>query len=216
MIIGPDFVWLHMPKCAGSTLELALRHLLRDRPGIQFDEIDEKSGRWHHNIAARKDEDPSFDVTGKRVLCCIRRLPAWVMSRVMFEITRNEHLIPSREMLVKGRCFESDGSVHSADEYIELFCDDVDGWLRVEFLAHDVAHAFNLKLEDVIEAIARYRIRDTSYVKRTEFWFTDDDLLSLYRANPTWSKLEKRLYGSIAPSALRIGLANLRDAFQAG
>lgn len=180
MIVGPDFVWLHFPKCAGTTLDLALRDLLAGRPGIQFDRIDEQSGRWHHSIAERRAEDSRFNVAGKKIICCIRRLPSWLISRTMFEMSRNEHLIPSRDMIAEGRFFAGIGNaVNQADEYVGLYYPDVHQWLRTEYLASDVARAFGLDVADVSAALERHRSRVTpTYIKRTEFWFTDEDLRS--------------------------------------
>ena len=212
MIIGPDFVWLHFPKCAGTTLELALRDLLADRPGVQFDEIDEETGHWHHSIAERQAEDPTFDVSGKKVFCCIRRLPSWLLSRTMFELSRNEFLVPSRYMLAEGKFFAGVGNaVNQADEYVELYRDDVHKWLRTEHLASDVSRAFSLDLAAVKAALTKHRTRITPpYVKRVEFWFTDEDLEHLYEANPLWAEVERKVYGTTAPTALRQSLVTMR------
>ncbi|RUX09709.1 MULTISPECIES: hypothetical protein [unclassified Mesorhizobium] len=212
MIIGPDFIWLHFPKCAGTTLELALRDLLKGRPAIEFDDIDDTTGRWHHTIAERQKADPSFDPSGKRVFACIRRLPSWIVSMATFEATRNEHLVATREMIVRGRCF--DGTyVNCADDYMDLFNMDVHHWIRTEYLAGDVAKAFDLPQADVADALLRYKSNVTPpYVRNTGFWFTDEDLDTLYSNNPLWASVEDRVYGGHTPSSLRQSLAGPVDA----
>jgi hypothetical protein len=140
MIIGPDFIWLHFPKCAGSSLEEALRELLADRKGIHFDPADNNnpSADGHHNIPQRRAKDSSFDPSGKKVLCGIRRLPSWILSRTHFEISRDPRLIPTKEMLVKGEFYEPNGGVQKADAYMGLFSKPhVDKWIRTENTAED-------------------------------------------------------------------------------
>ncbi|MER8747517.1 hypothetical protein NKH54_31470 [Mesorhizobium sp. M1004] len=196
-------------------MELALRDLLKDRPAVKFDDIDDLTGHWHHTIAERQAADPSFDPTGKRVFACIRRLPSWIMSMVVFEATRNKHLVATREMIVRGQCF--DGTyVNRADDYIDLFNVDVHHWIRTEYLAADVAKAFDLQQDDVAEALLRYRSNVTPpYIKNTEFWFTDDDLGTLYANNPLWASVEDRVYGGHAPISLRQSLVDPVDAVRA-
>lgn len=208
MIIGPDFIWLHFPKCAGTTLELALRDLLKGRPGVKFDDIDGVTGHWHHTIAERQAIDPSFHLRGKRVLACLRRLPSWIMSMVIFEATRNEHMVATRDMIVHGQCFDS-GIVNRADDYLDLFNADVHHWIRTEHLAADVATAFDLRHADVAEAMLRHKSNVTPpYIRDTAFWFTDDDLCTLYASNPLWAAVEDRVYGGHAPTSLRSSSAN--------
>lgn len=197
MIIGPDFVWLHFPKCAGTTLDLALRDLLAGRPGITFDEVDHQSGYWHHTIAERKRADQSFDPSGKRIISCIRRLPSWLMSLVLFEAERNPRHIPTREMIVRGQCYNG-SEVNQADFFMDLFSGDVNQWIRIEHLALDVATAFNLDLIDVSEALERHRTNvATTHIRDIAFWFTDHDLATLYDNNPAWASVETRVYGSV-------------------
>jgi hypothetical protein len=35
-----------------------------------------------------------------------------------------------------------------------------------------------------------------TYIRDPEFWFTPDELSSLYRANPVWAEMERQVYGS--------------------
>lgn len=203
MIIGSDFIWLHFPKCAGTTVELALRDLLEGRPDIRFDDIDGVTGYWHHTIAERQSIDPSFDPSGKQVLACLRRLPSWIMSMVTFEATRNEHLVATRDMIVHGRCFDGD-YLNRADDYLNLFYSDVDQWIRTEYLADDLAEALDLPVSAVAKALLRHKANVTeSYIKEVSFWFTDDDLATLYASNPLWASVEGKIYRDCAPAILR-------------
>lgn len=199
MIIGSDFVWLHFPKTAGSSLDAALRELIGGRPGVVFDDLDDQSGVWHHTVSQRMTADADFDPSGKRVFCGIRRLPAWVMSRVQFEAERSGK-VATREMIERGEFFEPDGAAWPADVYMQMYAPDVTDWIRTESLADDVAAAFSIDLAVVKEVIATHRKRETRYVKDTSFWFTADQIERLYDANPIWAKVEREVYGSLSSS----------------
>ncbi|QND65754.1 hypothetical protein HB777_18790 [Mesorhizobium loti] len=194
MIIGPDFVWLHFPKCAGSSLELALRDLLANRSDIHFDDIDDVSSHWHNSISQRQESNPSFDPSGKLIIACVRRLPSWIISRVQFEATRHDQLVASREMIVSGKFFEPGGEVNSADDYMTLYS-DVSRWIRIENLVEDVASIFDLRADVVATSLAKHTTRVTPYIKDPKFWFTDDEIANLYASNPLWASVEDRVYG---------------------
>ncbi len=121
---------------------------------------------------------------------------------VIFEATRNENLIATRDMIVHGQCFDG-FFVNQADDYLTLFNSDVDQWIRTEYLAEDLAKALDLSVSAVAEALMRHKANVTApYIKEMSFWFTDDDLTTLYASNPLWASVEERLYGR-APTILR-------------
>lgn len=122
MIVGPDFVWLHFPKCGGSAVELALQKLLAGHRDIVFDPIDRRSALWHDTINARRRRDPQFSLEGKRIVCGIRRLPAWLLSRVHFEAARSgSGALPTREQFLLGKFREARGAVNQADTYMKMY-----------------------------------------------------------------------------------------------
>lgn len=195
MIIGPDFIWLHVPKCGGTSVEQCLRQALSDRPDVHFDTIDpSKKVIWHQNIPKRIKHDPDFDPSGKRVIACIRRLPGWLLSRVHFEATRPpNHLVPTREMLMRGEFFENSGFHHKADNLIRQYNNpEVDHWIRIEHLRDDLSAALGFDIGEVP------RVNETSlrYVKNLDFWFTKDEIAALYEQNPVWASIERKVYGN--------------------
>ncbi|MCI2395569.1 hypothetical protein [Aliiroseovarius sediminis] len=195
MIIGPDFIWLHVPKCAGTAVERALRGTFRGRKDIHFDRVTGKHPAiWHHNIPQRLKHDADFDPSGKRILAGIRRLPKWLLSRVHYEVARSPDQVPTREMLAKGAFFTRTGSVLQADSVLRRFnTPPVDRWIRDDHLEQDLCEALR------INEIKVPRVNETSlkYIKDISFWFTPAELKSLYEANPEWAEIEKRLYGSL-------------------
>jgi len=207
MIIGEDFVWLHFPKCAGTAVELALRTLLADRPGVRFDPIEPSNVIWHHTIAEREWYDPSFSLGKRRVICCFRQLPTWVLSRVHFEAARGpDHRTVTRKMLMKGVIYERDGKLSNADVYAEKYSSPrVDRWVRAEHLAEDLSAAFALDPDAVQKALIRKNAGRIDYLKPLSFWFTKRELSNLYDASPTWTRIEKEVYGSLLAAPQRKG-----------
>ena len=88
MIEGHNFIWLHIPKCAGHTVEMALRAGLLGRSDVRFDRRFPEFEGWHDGLAARRCRDKGFDPTDKRIIAGFRRLPHWILSRAHFEVAR--------------------------------------------------------------------------------------------------------------------------------
>ena len=194
MIVGPDWIWLHVPKCGGTAVEQVLRKAFRRRRDVVFDRVGRRSPViWHHSLRRRREFDPDFDPSGKRVIGCIRRLPSWLLSRVHFEAERSK-LIPTREQFLRGEFYESTGYLSKADRMIREFDPPrVDHWIRVEHMVEDLSESFGLKLR----SIPRVNEGKMPFIKDISLWFTPEELRGLYAANPIWAALERQVYGSL-------------------
>jgi hypothetical protein len=198
MIIGPDFVWIHFPKCGGVSVQSALKKALKDRADVKFDDItDYQRIIWHQNVPQRAAYDPSFDPSGKRIICCIRRLPYWMLSRVHFEAEQPPGFYTgTREMLVSGNFYERNGRINKADTYMRMYArPKVDYWVRTENLAQDLVTAFSLLPNELV--LEKENATGASYIKSLDFWFTPRELAMLYEANPLWAEIEARVYGDL-------------------
>ena len=199
MIIGPTFIWLHFPKCAGTRTEQVLRKYFGDDPGIRFDEINPEHVIWHQSVREREDATGE-DLGGRRVISNIRRLPQWIISRVGYEEMRSSITTP-REMFVHGSFINRQGKVQQADTILKDFTIvPVDAWIRVDHLAEDFFAAFSPVLD-----LSRINLRrefskrsnETKYNRNSTAWFTPEELKTLYDSCPVWRELERRLYGAI-------------------
>lgn len=197
MIIGPDFVWLHFPKTGGTSTEAFLRETFAGQKGVYLDAHDPKRIVWHQSINQRLADDPHFSIDSRRIISGFRRLPSWVVSRVIFEANRPPHHVATRSMIEMGEVFENNGARNTADNYLQEYqYPTVDMWVRCEHIAEDLALAFSLPLESVKRKLQSKN--KTSKVSTISFWFTNDQLEMLYSCNPRWAKLERELYGSLA------------------
>ena len=189
MIEGPDFIWMHFPKCAGSATEAALRQLFSGKLGYRFDR---PHPLWHENIAQREERDPGFTVGGRRIICNFRRLPSWIISRVRYgqSLARSLPTVP-RDMILSGKFFEDDGTLNTAERYVAHYSPGVGMWIRAESLVDDFEAAFGVRT-------AIGRVNETpAEIADVRFDLSVDDVSHLYHACPTWAALERRLYGHL-------------------
>ncbi|MGD9544410.1 MAG: hypothetical protein AB7F41_12075 [Methylocystis sp.] len=201
MIIGERFVWLHFPKCAGTEVEGVLRSHFADNSKLLFDSIDNKSSHWHDSITDRQKRDPSFQLEGREVLCCFRRLPYWLLSRIYFEKARSPDLVVTREMFLKGEFFESSKHKGKADQYAKKYTNTpVARWIRTENLVDDFKSVFSqfIDIGNIADTeFVNRNSRRIAYIPDISFYFTTTDLRGLYDSNPVWAEIEKNIYGDI-------------------
>lgn len=204
MIVGPDWVWLHVPKCAGTATEYALREAFANLPDVVFDPVGPGNPViWHHTVAKRTEQDPSFSAQNKRIAGNIRRLPFWLLSRAHFEVWRHGNKVaPTRQQLLRGLfpnvSLKGEVVRHiSADHQIAHFADEVTHWFRTEFLKEDLQSFFDFPEElGAVTPVSRNETK-LRYVNSLDFWFTPDELAGLYDANPLWAAIERKVYGSV-------------------
>ncbi len=199
MIIGEDFVWIHFPKCAGTFTEQLLRKYYGADPRMAFDPIAPGKNNWHDSVLKR-EKSAGIDLSRKQVICNIRRLPYWIISRVKYEEARSGHRA-TREMYTGGMVFEQDGTPYKANRLVNFYTiRKVDHWIRVEYLAEDFYRCFGRYL-DVVSRINESefatKINSTAGDARLDTWFGEGDLERLYASNSIWTKLEMELYGNL-------------------
>ena len=203
MIQGSDFIWQHLPKCAGHTVEMALRAGLLGRRDINFDPRFPEYIGWHDGLRSRAWRDPAFNPDGKTVISGFRRLPHWILSRVHYEASRPPYRCATRDMVRRGAYFEQTGEVFTADSLLQhyVFPEHTQQWIRVEHMLEDFRSVFSSVIGARMPA-AEWQLRQVRnqtqirYLEAVEFHFTQEDLVALYDANPLWASLERELYGS--------------------
>jgi hypothetical protein len=124
MIYSKDFVWLHFPKCAGTKIERLFATYFSNEKEITQDLIGPQRKLpvlWHDSIAQREARDPGFVLGDRTVICSIRRLPSWLVSRYNFEYKRSPQLDYRPERLLVGRFLEQHGRENHADSYARKY-----------------------------------------------------------------------------------------------
>lgn len=195
MIVGSDWIWLHFPKCGGTSAERMLRLNYTSDNSVKFDKLESSNVLWHDTIPQRRARDLDFSIEGKRVVAIFRRLPEWLLSRVHFEASRPPYRRTTREMILNGEFYENSGFVNTCDKTLANFSNPrIDFWIRLEKMHEDFEEFFGRKLLPLERKLNENKI---AYIKDLDFWFTEHELADLYRKNPMWTALERRVYGEL-------------------
>lgn len=202
MIIGDRWIWLHVPKCAGTATEKILHQAFGADGAVRFDPVGPGLPViWHEGLGDRAARDADFTPGGRAVYANIRRLPLWLLSRVHFEVQRyGRPAVVPREVLCSGRFRPVPLGVpkplRRADEELARYVPGVTRWLRTEHLAEDIAAVFKVDVPPR-QSAARVNVTTLDYIKDPAFWFTDAELAGLYAANPVWAGIERQVYGGL-------------------
>lgn len=207
MIYNDDFVWLHFPKCAGSKIESLFRTYLSGVPGLVQDVVDPQRDAvrvWHDSVADREARDPAFALGNRTVICSIRRLPAWLVSRYNFEYERSPHLPHDPESLLEGCFLERRGKRNHADNFIRKFLPPhlLDTgrvkFLRAEFFERDFRNLFGGYMDLTVIPPEEYASRTNASPNHLPAEMTRRLFASpeVYAKCPAWRAVEELAYGS--------------------
>lgn len=199
MIIGSSFVWLHFPKCAGTTTTSALLQNFRTDTSIAFDDTRQGEPIWHDTITER-ERRTGISLSDKTVLANIRRLPAYVVSKIHYTETLNPDICHTRKHLLTGKFMEADGYENSADNLLRHYdAKNIRQWMRTEHLKEDFIAVFSqyLELTDKDLSVLSQRKNANDYSRDLAKWYSRREMARLYRKNPRWAKLERRVYGNL-------------------
>lgn len=192
MVIGAKFVWCHLPKTGGdATLSMFQLFpeliVFADPPDVD---------RKHALFRDREDQLP-----GRLLAMNFRRLPAWALSRA---VQLSRHGKPPEEVPLRMESPHEMAVSSFPDLRLSKCTDDgrfrIDRWLRMEFLAEDFL-AFISEFTEVGDE-ARQKVVELGPVNAHKYdhelrdWFTEEQIASIYRQNPVWAAIERRLYGN--------------------
>ncbi len=207
MIYNDKFVWLHFPKCAGTKVEELFSKYLFNQKGLHLDLIGpEKDSTiaWHDNVSARESRDSTFKLGDRIVICSIRELPSWLISRFCYEAKRSPQLAHNPETLLEGKFLEAKGYLNNADWYMkrylpkDILSSGKVRFIRTEFFEEDFKAAFS----DLIDIS---NIPNNEYQKKTKNKSKDCIPTStrkqmeiskdeIYRLCPYWRDVVKMAY----------------------
>lgn len=199
MIIGESFIWLHFPKCAGTTTAFALLNNFETDTSIEFDETGRGEPIWHETVKER-ERRVNVSLSNKDVLANIRRLPAYVVSKIHYTESLNPDIRHNRKHLLTGQFMEASGYKNSADKLLRHYeAKEISHWIRTEHLEDDFTSVFSryldLKGKD-LSALSK-QINSNDYSRDLAKWYSPREMARLYRKNPLWAKLERKVYGNL-------------------
>jgi len=192
MIVGESFVWLHMPKTGGTTMNRLFREY--NKGNIVVDSDGEKGK--HDSISLREAQSGWRAGTRKRYIT-IRKLEKWLISDWLHK-KYHYGIEGSIDKMRQGLFYSlrEGGTWLPADWWLKYFdIDKIDAILRLEHLEEDV---YSLMRDDVpgIERIKvdfkcnRAKIRFPGEYRA----FSADDQKVIRDNNPMWAAVEEDIY----------------------
>ena len=193
MIIGRRFAWAHLPKTGGD----ATYRMLTAIPGLATFADPPDSNDKHMPFFGREAE-----IAGKLLVMNIRRLPAWALSAAHHQAAHG--VFPDYQPQPLQTADEIVASTDPDDLLAWMTnhgATSIDRWLRAEQLEHDLLGLLDdlgeldAGARGVVNGVGRVNVG--SYERELDARFTRAQIATLYRRNPTWAAIERRVYGDV-------------------
>lgn len=202
MIVGDTFLWLHLPKTGGTSMNRLFRE--RALPGVAVDLDD--TPQKHDSVALRESRG-SWRAGERQRFITVRRLEHWLISDWLHK--RRHVNLPNLDFEpVRSGLFYSlrlGGIWVSADWWLQYFevVEEVTA-LRLMHLTADL----NTKMLPLLppgtapfKALPRENAKPSDQSSTRAF--SAQDLQRITAANPRWSALQQQLYGASSDEAAR-------------
>ena len=202
MIIADRFLWLHLPKTGGTSMNQLFRELAIPRLRIDPDD----SPRKHDSVALR--ESRGLWRAGRRTrFITARRLSDWLLSD--WQHKRRHMQLPDLP-LEPVRCGLSyslrlGGTWVAADWWLQYFeLDEQVRSLRLEQLAADLNTQLLPLLPAGTPALPNPPQCNAAPASPEPAVFSATDLKRIYSVNPRWRAWEQRVYGNLAGGEVQL------------
>lgn len=188
MVIGPRFAIGHIGKTAGDAVKQIVQSL--GLPGVVTISVESPRKHWTFR-------QWGGDLQGRELSLSVRRLPAFLLSQFHHRY-RDGRLPgpPTAEQMCRD---------YGADFYLRLYTEEgrlhIDHWLRSESIRDDLT----LLLERYFSLTEQQRACIQSAPTKAPMSYNHDwrtvfepcHLQTMYRENPLWAGMERRVYGSL-------------------
>jgi hypothetical protein len=195
LIVSDTFLWLHLPKSGGTSMNRLFREQAIPNVIVDPDETPHK-----HDSVRQRESRGNWQAGNRRRFITARRLGNWLISD--WQHKRRKMNLPNLDFEpVRSGLYYSlrlGGTWVAADWWLQYFeVDESFTTLRLEHLKDDLNRHL-LPLLPAGTAPFHTPPRENSKpsaMAANEPRFTADDLQRIAAVNPTWSAWQQRVYG---------------------
>ena len=197
MIEGPNFVWMHLPKTGGTSMNRLIRELHIPNIVVDEDQFDHK-----HDSISLREKQTDWRAGARQRFITARRLSAWLISD--WQHKRRHMGVPNLDFEpVRSGLFYSfrlGGTWVAADWWLQYF--EVNSQvqaLRLEYLTEDLNHFLHPMLPPgtpPFTVLPRENAKPGQF-NENEPRLTTDDFQRILHVNPKWAEWEERVYGDV-------------------
>jgi hypothetical protein len=192
MIIGPSFIWLHLPKTGGTSTARLFRELSVENIIVDDDETDSKHDSWSIRFT-----ESDLDIDTKKAFITLRQLPAWLISdwhHKTFSMGLELPFEPVRSGLFYS--LRLGGTWVAADYWLHYFeIEKCDAVIRLEHLEEDANRHIHPLLPEGVPKLRFSYHNAKQYTRRLSRYLNSTDIKRIYDNNPFWKRWENKAYG---------------------
>lgn len=189
MVVTPEFVWLHLPRTAGTSTTELMRKAQWSLPRSRRSEwvVDDDGLRDKHDNLASREVRTGLAHLPDRVAMTFRPLEGWLLSNWKWATKHGLHV--PKERYLEGEFFSMrTGQWCPADWWLEYFeVDRVTDWIRMDRLESDL-NALLRQVEPSMPHIAMPHLNELGVTEPAQL------RPEAYVMNPQWTALEARLW----------------------
>jgi len=212
MIWGKNFVWIHIGRMGGYSVDQMFR--LLQLSDVHLDPLGGDWSRWkrHQTVEQREAEARVGLQNGRARISNFRRLPTWILSFAEYK-KKNEGLDFTTEDLTQGllkaeyRELETGNLEETrkrnfhADSILEYYgVREMDYLMRTEYLPTDFIDVMSRWYSipnETREQIHAVHENGNVYQRNLGLRFSADQIRTMYASCPVWTALEKKVYGDL-------------------
>ncbi len=211
MIVGPSFIWLHLPKTGGTSTARLFRELSLEDVFIDADETDSKHDAW-----SLRSKQTNLDKDNKKAFITLRQLPGWLISDWHHKTISMGLELPFEP--VRSGLFYSlrlGGTWVAADYWLHYFAiQECDAVVRLEHLEDDANRLIHPLLPEGIPKLSFLNHNAKHYPRKLGRYFNSHDIRRIYENNPFWRLWENKAYGCETKLSLMDKLFSPKQIFK--